>query len=220
MPKTITALVILVVLFSLMTGCATTSSSGVNRTVSHVQSIERIVRNRHVGGLDGYEGVALLSLGKAGALGLGVMGWSVSAYVRDPETGQFGPPAFARAAGPSIGLGYLGLNKVDCLILFKERQQAINFALRTASFNFSNEASFFPWGRKQMTLVKDKRVTDGSGLAIGVIELEFLFGGPNNKLHRNLYGSGATVTGILNGETGTPPEMKAALDNLNALMPK
>jgi lipid-binding SYLF domain-containing protein len=201
-----------------VSGCATSRTAGVNTAINHIGAMERIANNHDLYRLSDYEGAALLSLGKAGAVGFGAMGWSASVYVKDPVKKEFGPPSFVNAGGVSAGLAYAGLNVVDWLLLFKHRDDAVNFAKRTAHANFSNEASFLVWGRKQMTVPCANSFSDGAGLALGAIELELLFGGPRESLHENMYQTGATVDKILQGEVVIPEELKAGLVKLNLLM--
>lgn len=211
-------LAVVLLMLAVVTGCATSRNAGVNTAVRHIGAMERIADNRSLYKLSDYEGAALLSLGKAGAVGFGVMGWSASVYVKDPVKQEFGPPSFVNAGGFSVGLAYGGLNAVDCLILFRNREDAINFAKRRANLNFTNEASFLAWGRKQMTVPGGKSFSDGAGLALGAIELELLFGGPRKSLHGNMYEKGATVDKILLGDVVIPEELKAGLEKLNLLM--
>ncbi|MDD5706983.1 MAG: hypothetical protein PHR35_13755 [Kiritimatiellae bacterium] len=201
-----------------LTGCATSRTAGINTANRHIRAIETIANNHDLYRMSDYEGAALLWLGKAGAVGFGALGWSASVYVKDPVKKEFGPPSFINAGGVSVGLAYGGLNSVDCLILFRNRQDAINFAKRSAHFNFSNEATFLAWGRKQMTVPGGKSFSNGAGLALGAIELELLFGGPRNSLHENIYGKGATVEKILLGDVTIPEDLKSGLEQLNLLM--
>ena len=209
---------VLSLMLATITGCATSRTAGINTANSHIGAMERIANNHNLYRLSDYEGAALLSLGKAGAVGFGVMGWSASVYVKDPVKKEFGPPSFVNAGGISAGLAYGGLNAVDCLLLFRNRQDAINFAKRSANFNFSNEASFLAWGRKQMTVPGGNSFSDGAGLALGAIELELLFGGPRDSLHENMYGKGATVDKILLGDVTIPDDLKVGMEKLNLLM--
>lgn len=125
----------------LAAGCATSRTAGLNTAMNHVATIERIANNRHLYNLTDYQGVAVVSMGKLGAVGFGAMGWSSSVYVRDPASNAFGPPSFVNAGGASAGIAYGGLNVVNCLLLFRNREDAIRFAERSATANFSNEAS-------------------------------------------------------------------------------
>lgn len=198
-------------------GCATSRIAGVNTANSHIEAIERVAEN-HSTRMSDSEGVALVSLAKAGAVGFGALGWSASVYLKDPVSNKYGPPAFVNAAGVSAGLFYAGLNVVDFILLFENREDAIAFAKRPAHLNFSNEASFLIWGRKQLIIPGAQEFSDGAGLSLGAIELELLFGGPRNELHNNMYGAGATVNKILAGDVEIPDELKSGLDRLNILM--
>lgn len=211
-------LVVVSLLLVMFAGCATSRTAGINTAIDHIGAMERIANNRNLYHLSDYEGVALLSLCKVGAVGFGVMGWSASVYVKDPVKKEFGPPSFVNAGGGSVGLAYGILDVVDCLLLFRNRDDAIKFAKRTVNFNFSNEASFLVWGRKQMTVPGANSYSDGAGLCLGAIELELLFGGPSNSLHENMYQKDATVDKILVGDVVIPEELKAGLEKLNVLM--
>ena len=108
---------------------------------------------------------------------------------------------------------------VDCMILFKDRRDAIKFASSKCIFNFRNEASFLPWGAKQMTIQGGNSFSDGAGLSVGFVELEMFVGGPRDSAHKNLYGEVA-VKKILLGEAGIPPELKESINQLNRFMSK
>jgi len=209
--------VAMVLLASLVSGCATSRRAGIRTATRHVSAIEKIAADRHVKLAD-FEGVALVSLGKLGAFGLGVMGKGASVYLKQQDTSRFGPPAFVSYGGVSAGLAYVGVNFADCLILFEKREDAERFAKRSIDFNFSNEASLLIWGRKQMTVPGGMSASDGAGLSVGAIELELLFGGKRKRLHRNLYQADATVDRVLVGDVTIPEELRIALDRLNALM--
>lgn len=90
---------VLALMIAMISGCATSKIAGVNTAISHIGAIERIANIHDIQKLSDYEGVALLSLGKAGAIGLGVMGWSASVYVKDSVKKEFGPPSFVNAGG-------------------------------------------------------------------------------------------------------------------------
>lgn len=211
-------IVALLVIAVVAAGCATSRAAGIRTATAHVDAIEDIAKKRQMGGFSEYEGVALVTLGKAGAMGFGLMGASVTVFARDPKTRDFGPPSFVNYVGPSIGLGYGGVDVADCLVLFKQRKDAERLAKRGIGLNFSNEVSFVVWGRKQMTIPGGKSFSDGAGLCLGFIEFEFLFGGPRNSLHRNLYSPDATPDKILSGAVAVPPELKPAMQKLNAVM--
>ena len=183
-----------------------------------VAAIERIADDRGLSQLSDIEGVALLSLVNGGMGGFGATGWSASVYVKDPVKKEFGPPSFLHAAGVTVGLGYLGVNNDDCLLLFKKREDAVVFAKKTFNFNFSNEASFLFWGRKQMTITEAESFSDGAGLSLGLIGLEFLLGWRRDSLHEEMYQQGATVDKILSGGVAIPNELKPALAKLNLVM--
>lgn len=200
-----------------MTGCATSRMAGIDTTRTHVNRMETILHNRDVYHLSDYEGVALLRLGKVGAVGFGAIGTTASVYVRNLETKDFGPPSFVSYGGISAGLAYGGLNIVDCVLLFRNREDAIKFAKRSVAANFSNEASFLMWGRKQMTIPGARSFSDGAGLALGAIELELVVGGSRDSLHKNMY-QVDSVDKILLGDVAVPEELKEALDKLNVLM--
>ena len=208
----------LVVCLLIVSGCATTRQSGIDTANKHVDKIERIASQRFMNDFSKFDGVGLISLGKAGALGLGGVGWKGTIFVRDPETGRFGPPSFIGSGGFSVGLIYAGITAVDCLLLFLNREDAIDFAKRKTNINFTNEATFGIWGRKQMTTSKGQFFSDGAGLSVGAIELEFLFGGPLDKLHKNLYHDSVTVEQILNGDVAVPKDIADVLERLNLLM--
>lgn len=205
-------------LMSTLVGCATGRTGGINTAIRHIDLIETIANKDNIYHLSDYEGVALLSLGKAGAVGFGALGASGSVYVRDAATKAFGPPSFLGYGGVSAGLAYGGLNVVDTLLLFRHREDAANFAKRAGAVNFSNEASFLAWGAKQMTIPGASSHSDGAGLALGALELEFLIGGPRNGLNRDVYNVDAHVDKILAGDVTVPQEMKTALAKLNVLM--
>lgn len=209
---------VLSLLLALLTGCAGSRIAGINTASSDVDAMERIADNHELSQLSDYEGVALLSLGKAGMAGLGLTGWSASIFVKDPATKEFGPPSFLNAAGVSVGLGFLGINSVDCLLLFRSREDAKAFAKKSFNFNFSNEASFLFLGRKQMTISDAKSFSDGAGLSVGFIELEVLIGWRPDSLHEEMYQQGATVDKILLGKVTMPNELNAILAKLNLLM--
>ena len=208
----------LVACLLIVSGCATTRQSGIDTATKHIDKMERIANQRFMNDFSKFDGVGLISLGKAGALGIGGVGWKGTVFVRDQDTGQFGPPSFIGSGGFSIGLAYAGITAVDCLLLFLNREDAIEFAKRKININFTNEATFGIWGRKQMTTSKARFFSDGAGLSVGAIELEFLFGGPLNKLHKNLYHDSVTVEQILNGEVAVPREIVDVLKKLNLLM--
>lgn len=202
----------------LLAGCSTARVGGIDTTNRHVAAMERITAQRLMATLDEFEGVALLSIGKAGLVGFGVLGFSGTVFVKDAETGQFGPPSFIGASGPSVGLVYGGVNLVDCLLLFRKRADAVALAKRPAAVNFTNEASFAVWGRKSMTVPGGRCFSDGAGLSLGAVELELVFGGPNRGLHRNLYAEDATVDRIHDGSVTVPAELADAIARVNALM--
>jgi hypothetical protein len=202
----------------IFTGCASSRTAGINTTISHIGRMERVADNHNLYDLaDHYEGIAMLSIYKAGIFGFAAQGWSASVYLKDPITKEFGPPSFVSDSGVS-GIIYAGLNAVDCLLLFKKRKNAIKFAKRPVVGNFSNEASLLAWGRKQMTVSGANSYSNGAGLAVGLIQLELLAGGSRNTLHENLYGEGSTVDKILVGAVVIPEEIKAELKNLNRRM--
>jgi lipid-binding SYLF domain-containing protein len=204
--------------FILATGCSTSKSAGIHMATSDIETIETIAEKQDTLNLSDYEGVALLSLAKGGVSGFGITGWSASVFVKDPVKNIFGPPSFVSVSGLSVGVGYAGLNIVDCLLLFKNRDDAVKFASRETHFNFSNEASLLIWGRKQMTVPGALSASDGAGLCVGFVELELLFGGPRGSLHKNMYQEEATVEKILLGDVAIPEEIKGGLEKLNLLM--
>jgi lipid-binding SYLF domain-containing protein len=210
--------IVLLLIFAVLSGCSATRSSGINTALNDIASMERIANNHNLYGLYPYEGVALLSLGKAGAIGFGIIGWSASVFVKDPAKNEFGPPSFVDAGGFSIGLAYGVVTSADCLLLFNHREDAVNFAKKSANINFTNEANFLIWGRKQMTISGANSYSDGAGLSLGAVELEFLFGGPRDSMHENMYETGATVDKILAGDVAIPEELKPGLERLNRLM--
>jgi lipid-binding SYLF domain-containing protein len=215
----IMSLIAMAVVALFASGCATSRTAGVNTAIRHINAIDKITEHRRIVKLSDFDGVALLTLAKVGAIGLGLESASASVYVRNPETKKFGPPAFVGYGGPSIGLLYAGLNLVDCVVLFKSREAAERFAKSGFVLNFSNEASLLIWGRKQMTISGARiKASDGAGLSLGAIELEFLFGGSRNRLHRNMYQADATVDKILVGDVTVPPELAKALEKLNIAM--
>ncbi|BCG46682.1 hypothetical protein GEOBRER4_n1490 [Citrifermentans bremense] len=211
---------LLFLILVLFTGCATSRISGVDMATRDVAAIERISSNRGLSELSDIEGVALLSLVNGGMGGFGATGWSASVFVKDPVKKEFGPPSFLNAAGVTVGLGYLGVNNADCLLLFRKREDAVGFAKKSINFNFSNEASFLVWGRKQMTISDAESFSDGAGLSFGLIGLELLLGWRRDSLHEEMYQQGATVDTILSGEVAIPDELKPALAKLNLLMKK
>lgn len=203
----------------LASGCATSRSAGINTAVKNIDSIKAIADNRDAYRLSKYEGVGLMTLGKAGAVGFGGMGVSGTVFARNPETKEFGPPAFFHYVGISAGIAYGGLNGVNFLLLFDSRDEAIRFARQSAFFSFSNEAAFLIWGRKQITIPSvGQYYSDGALLALGAIEAELYFGGPRNELHKNMYGSDVTVDQILEGDIAVPQELQRAVGKLNERM--
>ncbi|MCI5208808.1 MAG: hypothetical protein D3910_08450 [Candidatus Electrothrix sp. ATG2] len=211
---------VLLLILALMTGCATNRTAGVNKALSHIGSMEEIANNHNLHDLSNYEGVAFLSLGKYPLFFVlfAAMGWSGSVYVKDPVTKEFGPPSFVSAAGLSAGLALLQINAVDCSILFKNRDDAINFAKRNVNVNVSSEAIYLLWGRKLMTIPGGKSFSDGIGFGFALIELELLFGGSRSILHKNMYGEGVTVDKILVGDVPMPDYLTVGLERLNLLM--
>jgi hypothetical protein len=201
-----------------LTGCSSARTGGIRSANRHVAMMEKITEQRLMGELGDFEGVALLSIGKAGLVGFGVLGWKGTVFVKDPGTGRFGPPSFIGAAGPSVGLAYAGINWVDCLLLFRSREDAVALAKRVAALNFTNEASFLLWGRKSMTVRGGRCFSDGGGVSLGAIELELLVGGPNTGLHHRLYADGTTVEQIHAGGVTVPPELADAIARVNAVM--
>lgn len=221
MNKTIQGLVRMTMpalLLSTLVGCATGRTGGINTAIKHIDMIETIANADSIYRLSDYEGVALLSLGKAGAVGFGAIGASGTVYVRDAGTKAFGPPSFLGYGGVSAGLAFGGLNVVDTLLLFRHREDALNFAKRQGAVNFSNEASFLAWGAKQMTIPGAVSYSDGAGLSLGALELEFLVGGPRDGLNKDVYSVDAKVDRILTGDVTVPQELKVALAKLNVLM--
>ena len=208
----------ILLLLIITSGCASSKSAGINAAIKDVEIIEKFKNNRYIYNIKDFDGVALLSISKVGAVGVGLMGASASVYMRNPDTNEFGPPSFVTFGGVSIGLAYAGINLVDCLLLFRNQEDVTHFAKKGGLFNFSNEASFGNFGRKQMTIPKANRYTDGAGLAIGAVELEFLVGGPRDSLHHNMYQVDATVDKILLGDVQVPEELKIALEKLNVIM--
>ena len=220
MPKCGT-LIVKSVLLSLMvaffTGCATSRTAGIDMASRDVAAIERIADNHDLSQLTDFEGVALLSLVKAGMGGFGATGWSASVFVKDPVKKEFGAPAFLNAAGVTVGLGYLGINNTDCLLLFRSREDAVGFAKKKVNFHFSNEVSFLFWGRKKMTIADAKSFSDGGGLSLGLLELELLAGWRPDMLHEEMYLQDE-VGKILSGEVVIPHDLEAPLAKLNLLM--
>ena len=209
-------LLLCAVCMTLFSGCATSRSAGINRATKNIDAITTIADNRDLYRLSHYDGVGLMTLGKAGVYGLGVFGATATIHVRDPETKQFGPPVFMSYGGPSIGLGYAGVNGVNFLLLFENKESAMQFARRGALFNFSNEASFLVWGRKQLTLPNVSRYySDGAILALGFVEAEFFFGGISDGMHENMYGANVTIEQILSGDVTVPDELQKPLARLN-----
>jgi len=202
---------------ALASGCATSRTAGINTTQSNVAAIRNIVQDRSLVRLDDYQGIALVQLGKIGAVGFGAMGETVAVFVRDPKTKQFGPPFFSNYGGLSVGLAYGGLNVVDCVVLFASRERAIAFADRPIAANFSNEATFLWAGRKQMTISGGDSYSHGVGLALGCVELEVLVGAPRTGLHSNMYQGETSARKILLGEVTVPPELKQTLQQLDML---
>ena len=209
---------VLLIILIVGSGCASSRTAGIEAAVKDIEAIERISNNRRLYNLQEFEGVALLSLGKAGAFGIGVMGATASIYLKNPETDEFGAPSFVGYGGPSIGLLYGFIGAFDCLLLFKNREDVDKFSKKHGAFNFTNEASFMIWGRRQMTIPGALSYSDGAGLSVGAIEFEFLAGGPNDSLHGNMYGVDTTVDKILIGDVQIPEELKEALERLNVLM--
>lgn len=211
---------VVLLMLALLTGCSTRRSAGINKAISDIESMEEIADKYNLYNLSDYEGIALISLGKWALwyIGPAGMGWSASIYVKDPVTNEFGPPSFVSAGGISAGLAMIGVNAVDCLILFKNRDDAVNFAKRNVNFNLTSEASWLFWGYKIMTIPGGESYSDALGAAIGLIELELLFGGPRDTLHENMYGKDATVDKILLGDVIIPDDLNATLERLNLLM--
>jgi lipid-binding SYLF domain-containing protein len=199
-----------------MTGCVSSRYGAIDMVEEHVEAIETIAIDRSLN-LDYYEGIALFQMGKVGIWGLGAVGGTATIYLRDETTKAFGPPTFVGLGGPSIGIGYAGVNVVDCLLLFRRREAAIKFAERGGMVNFTHEAAFATAGRKAMKVPGAKSFSDGAGLCLGFIELEFLMGGPKEELHEDIYEVDTSVEKILLGEAGVPDDLKDALNRLNVL---
>lgn len=210
----------LTVAMALIAGCATTRQEGIQASLGDINAIERIAKSKNSARLrlSDYEGVALLALGKAGVYGIGGLGWTASVYVKDLAKKEYGPPSFVGYGGFSLGLGYAGINAVDCMILFKNRDDAIRFAVSKGHVTFTNEASFLVWGRKSMSGLGTNRYSDGAGISLGFVELEFVLGGPRDTLHANLYEKDVTVERILAGDVVIPEELKEGLKRLNGVM--
>lgn len=202
------------------TGCS--REHGLSTSRSHIRSIKTILEPRARLGtrLDTFHGVALLRIVKAGVLGIGGQIAEATVYVRNPETGKFGPPAFAGYGGVSLGLVFGVLDIADCAILFEDRADAVAFAKRPIWVNFTNEASFFLWGAKQMTIRGGDSYSDGAGLCLGAIEGELYLGAAKSPLHKALYESDAPPEDILLGKVTIPKGLQASLDGLNKLMAK
>lgn len=216
MMKKLARLGLVVLVAAAFTGCASSRMSGVSMVNRHVASIETIAANRGLT-LDGYERIALFQLGKVGVYGVGGVGGTATVYVRDDDTQPFGPPTFVKLGGPSIRLGYAGLNLCDCLLLFRQKEAAIRFARSSSLVNFTHEAAFLNAGRKAMTVGGSTSFSDGAGLCLGFVELEFMVGGPQNALHKALYDVSAPVDKILLGDVTVPDDLKNAMERLNVL---
>lgn len=162
-------------------------------------------------------GLLFLSLVKIGCSGFAGLGWSGSIYVRDPQTKKFGPPSFVSAGGFQPLLAYVGVNVVDCMLLFKSRDYALEFAERSVICNLSAEATFVLWGKKRVRIPGAICHTDAAGLAVGFLAGELLFCGSKDELHENMYNEKSIVR-ILAGKVQIPSELKMDIDKLNEFM--
>lgn len=97
--------IIVSVMLSLLSGCATTRMEGIAKAKGHINAMERIVDDMNLNrvNLPKYERGVFLSLVKVGGGGFTGLGWSGTIYVRDPQTKKFGPPSFVSAAGLAVG---------------------------------------------------------------------------------------------------------------------
>ncbi|RWX52010.1 hypothetical protein VU01_10519 [Candidatus Electrothrix marina] len=212
--------IVVLLMLALVTGCSSKRSAGVAKAISDIESMEEIADKYNLYNLSDYEGVALISLGKypLGYFVVTAMGWSASVYVKDPVKKEFGPPSFVSAGGLSAGLAAFQVNAFDCLILFKNRDDAIKFAKRSVNLNVSSEGVWLAWGYKVMMIPGSDSFSDGIGVGIALVELELLFGGSRDTLHENMYGKGVTVDKIFLNDVTIPDDLKAGLERLNLLM--
>lgn len=200
-------------------GCATSGTEAVSAVARHTSALERIARERNPRLCD-YQGVALLNIYKGGMFGIGATSWEATVYTKNPGSNSFGAPMFVNAAGPTLGLIYGGLNSAEIMLLFKDRNDAINFVQDPGHFNFTNEIYVATWGRRQMTLpgVSENYYSSGMGLAVGAIELELLLSGNTQEVSDNLYGPGTTINQIATGNVKMPVELNASIARINQLM--
>jgi len=202
-----------------MFGAGCSRSNSLAMAKSDVDSIETIMDNHHVRRPQKFEGVALMRIVKGGVFGIGFQVAEATVYVKNAETGEFGPPAFVGYGGASIGLVFGFADIVDCAIFFKDRDDAIAFAERTIWANFTNEASFAVWGRKQMTICGGESFSDGAGLCLGAIEGELYLGGPSPSRNDTVYEKDdVSPEEILTGKVTVPDELKPSISKLNAVM--
>lgn len=207
-------------LFILLVGCTkvNTPTHGVNTAIHQISTLGAMADERNLK-LSDYEGVAMISAAKVGTFGFGVNSWAGSVFIKDPHTQLFGPPFFVDAKGPSFGLIFGGAMESDLMLLFRNRNDAINFAQRKRHWHFTNEIAVGKWGAKHMTVRGADPVTSSSGLSMGLIEIEYLTRNDDlDNVYHELYGTTVTVEQISHGTVPMPQALKHPMTNLNSRM--